>query len=195
MKGIRARFGDQVDDSAQSSAVLGLIVMRLNFELLDGIDDRWDIIRTAHSGSVDDAIDVPQILAVPLTLYRREGIRRAGDAGGAKCSAVANAAILGLVYRVGAGRQGEKRREASSVERQITDRALLHNGAQLGRSRLEQLCFRRTDIHYLRWRPHLQVEVLSRKLVYIELESLAHCRLEAGLSDRDLVLSGRNKRE
>src|ERR1700686_3092879 len=168
--------------------------MRLNFEFLDGIDDGWDIIRTAHSGSVDDAIDVPQILAVPLTLYRREGIRRAGDAGGAKCSAVANAAILGLVYRVGAGRQGEKRREASSVERQITDRALLDNGAQLGRRRLEQLG-KRTEIHCLRLRSPLQVEVLSRNLVYIELEYRAHCRLEAGLSDRDLVVSRRNERE
>ena len=104
------------------------------------------------------------------------------------------AVILGLVYRVGAGRQGEKRREASSVEGQITDRALFHNGAQLGGRRLEQFGSRH-DVQCLRLRSHLQVEVLSRNLVYIELEYLAHCRLEAGLSDRDLVGSRRNERE
>src|SRR5438270_809931 len=168
--------------------------MRLDFKILDGIDDRWDIIRTTHSGSVDDAIDVPQVLAVPLTLYRREGIRRAWDAGGAKCGAIANASILGLVHWVGARRQSEKRREASSIERQITDRALFHNGSQLGRRCLEQLG-RCRDVHCLRLRSHPQLEVLSRNLVHIELEYRARCRLEAGLSHRDLVISRRNEWE
>src|SRR5262249_55154037 len=56
MPGVASRLGNHVDDTAENSSVFGLVVVTLDFELLDGIYDRQYAIHRAAQVGVDDAI-------------------------------------------------------------------------------------------------------------------------------------------
>ena len=94
VKRICARLGYKIDNSAQYAAEFGLIVMGLDFELLNVIDDRGYIVRAGESGRVDDPVEIVEILAIPLTLGRRKRVGRARNSGGPEPCTVANASIL-----------------------------------------------------------------------------------------------------
>ena len=53
---IAAGFRNDIDHSAQHSAILRLVVVRLDFELLNGVDDWQDGIAAAEEKLVHDTI-------------------------------------------------------------------------------------------------------------------------------------------
>src|SRR5271168_5031958 len=69
MKCIRASLGDDVDDSAHRATVGRAVVVRLNFELLDRIDDWRDSI-VPDEGIVGEAIKQKHVASIRLPIDR-----------------------------------------------------------------------------------------------------------------------------
>src|SRR5262249_10139312 len=58
-----------IDDSAQRPAKLGFVVVRLDFELLNAIDDRGNGIGAQEWSLVIDAVQHEEITAIALTIH------------------------------------------------------------------------------------------------------------------------------
>src|SRR4029077_9376883 len=68
VKLVSAATRHDTDDTAENATILGLIVVRLDFELLDGVNDRWNNISTCVQLGVNHAVQHIQVRTVGLPL-------------------------------------------------------------------------------------------------------------------------------
>src|SRR5207237_503995 len=70
VKLIAARFRIQINYAAKDTAIFGLLVMRLDLELVDGINDRQHAIDGSTEVRIDDAVVIIEDGSILLTVQR-----------------------------------------------------------------------------------------------------------------------------
>src|SRR5581483_11406732 len=136
MEVVGARFCHYIDDSAQHSAKLRLVVVRVHLEFLDIVDDRRHRVSTAEAFLVVKSVDKEKIAAVRLAVDRWE--REGTDCVASKLLVPT---VLRGVYRADTRCEVQQLSEVSAVEGQIVYRFAVDHRAQLGSGGLQSsLC-------------------------------------------------------
>ena len=186
---VRAGLRDDVDDPSQRAADLGLVVVRLDLELLDSVDDGRHRIGAGEGALVVDPVEHEEVAAVVLAVDRRE------DEGGARRRGRAESA---RVLRDADGRntrgQSQQLGEVPPVQRQVRYLLPRDGSAQLGRGALD-LSAHSLYLDLLVDLPDLEAQVKSGRLVHHQGERLELVGPEAGHAGFQRVGAGLNVQE
>src|SRR5579859_4302307 len=102
MKVIRARLSDDVHDCPENVPILGVVIVRLDLEFLDGVGDRWNRPGAAAVVGIDDAIHIPGIRSITGTVHRWTIDNSAGNSYVAAVGAANAVAALSRVDGINA---------------------------------------------------------------------------------------------
>src|SRR5260370_13002976 len=133
----RSRFGDHVHDAAQGAAIRCLVVVGLDFELLDSIKNRGNGIGTSKRALIAQPVEQVKIAAVRLAVDR--GIGKGADRIGP--DAARRGGVLRDVHGADARRQGKQLSEVAPDQRQAIDWIFDNGYAYLRGRSLQSYCF------------------------------------------------------